>query len=157
MHLHLVTHQGEKIFKAKNFSKRETKENTAQQQAENFPQDIVFLFCLYAVAMAEFFKNKTLTKIQKHRFTALTKAFFMPVLEAPPPPAVMTNPVLGSTLMEYRGKGALYKSGTFLFHIVVEKVCHAFSKEQTAAFNHTYEITIIVSAMRFCGAASREA
>lgn len=53
------TLQGEKIFKAKNFSKRETKENTAQQQAENLPQDIVFLFCLYAVAMVEFFKNKT--------------------------------------------------------------------------------------------------
>lgn len=73
----------------------------------------------------------------------------MPVLEAPPPPAVMTNPVLGSTLMEYRGKGALYKSGTFLFHIVAEKVGHAFSKEQTVASNHTCEITIIVSAMRF--------
>lgn len=129
------------IQSKKNFSKPETKENTAQQQAENLPQDIVFLFCLYAVAMVEFFKNKTLTRIQKHRFTALTKAFFMPVLEAPPPPAVMTNPVLGSTLMEYRGKGALYKSGTFLFHIVAEKAGHAFSKEQTAASNHTYEIT----------------
>lgn len=46
----------------------------------------------------------------------------MPVLEAPPPPAVMTNPVVGSTLIVYRGKGALYKSGTFLFPMLAEKV-----------------------------------
>ena len=45
----------------------------------------------------------------------------MPVLEAPPPPAVITSPVLESTLMEYKGKGALYTSGTlFLPMLSVE-------------------------------------
>lgn len=50
----------------------------------------------------------------------------MPVLEAPPPPAVITSPVFGSTLIEYKGKGALYRSGILLFPIVV-KVSHTFS------------------------------
>lgn len=55
----------------------------------------------------------------------LTTAFFMPVLEAPPPPATITSPVLGSTLMEYKGNGALYRSGTFLFPIVIVQVTHS--------------------------------
>lgn len=46
----------------------------------------------------------------------------MPVLEAPPPPPVMTNPVAGSILTVYSGNGALYKSGTLLFPMLAEKV-----------------------------------
>lgn len=46
----------------------------------------------------------------------------MPVLEAPPPPPVITNPVVGSTLIVYSGKGALYKSGTLLFPMLAEEV-----------------------------------
>lgn len=66
----------------------------------------------------------------------------MPVLEAPPPPAVMTSPVLGSTLMEYKGKGALYTSGTLLFPIVVVKVSHGLSK--SCCIHHTYGTQTVI-------------
>lgn len=67
----------------------------------------------------------------------LTTAFLIPVLDAPPPPAVMTSPETGSTLTEYNGKGARYRSGTFLFPIAASSFTHntTLLLHKTAALN----------------------
>lgn len=81
---------------------------------------LVYIIRSHKWALSGQWHSNTTATVQ-HPSSVLTTAFFMPVLEAPPPPAMITSPVSGSTFTEYKGKGALYKSGTFFFPIVPHK------------------------------------